>query len=194
MLTLLQLVALPLITSTTHHISQQMALVMQAKDSRIALVTQVIKQVKQVKLGALRVLFQHRIDKQRSQELEKYKGVAFLNAYMVFYVYVMPPALISITFGTAIFLGRGLPSNVVFPALAFYFNITRSTSLLPRLVILYQASQISFGHIKDFLLTSYDESIIMSQSGNLDERPVEFGMRGCSIGFPAFQGSDKVIL
>ncbi|KAI8653732.1 hypothetical protein NCS56_01328000 [Fusarium sp. Ph1] len=175
-------VALPLIAYTTNHISRQMALVMKAKDSRIALVTQVIKQVKQVKLGAMQALFQRRIDKQRSYELEKYKGIAFLNACMVFLVYVMQPALISITFGTAILLGHRLPSNVVFPALAFCFNITRSASLLPRLVMLYQGGQISFGRIKEFLLTSYDEAVALNQSGILDERPVEFGMRGPHVG------------
>lgn len=171
-----------------------MALVMQAKDSRIALVTQVIKQVKQVKLGAMHVLFQRKIDEKRSQELDKYKGIAFLNACMVFLVYVMPPALISITFGTAILLGHRLPSNVVFPALAFCFNITRAASLLPRLVMLYQGGQISFGRIKEFLLTSYDEAVDLNQSGILDEGPVEFGMRGCDIGFPAFRDSPNVIL
>ncbi|KAJ4214422.1 hypothetical protein NW759_010439 [Fusarium solani] len=187
-------VALPLIAYTTKHISRQMALVMQAKDSRIALVTQVIKQVKQVKLGAMQALFQRRIDKQRSQELEKYKGIAFLNACMVFLVYVMPPALISITFGTAILLGHRLPSSVVFPALAFCFNITRSTSLLPRLVMLYQGGQISFGRIKEFLLASDDEAVALNRSGILDERPVQLGMQKCDIGFPAFRDSSNVIL
>ncbi|KAL2674265.1 hypothetical protein Neosp_012716 [[Neocosmospora] mangrovei] len=187
-------IAFPLITFTTSRISRQMALVMQAKDSRIALVTQVIKQVKQVKLGALQTLFQRKIDEKRSQELDRYKGVAFLNACMVFLVYLMPPALISITFGTAIFLGHPLPSNVVFPALAFCFNITRSASLLPRLVMLYQGGEISFDRIKEFLLTSYDDDTGPEQNGILDERPVEFGMRGCDIGFTALQDTPKVIL
>ncbi|RMJ11630.1 hypothetical protein CDV36_008739 [Fusarium kuroshium] len=188
------LVTLPLITHTTNDISRQMGLVMQAKDSRIALVTQVIKQVKQIKLGALQNLFQRKVDEQRFQELEKYKAVAFLNACMVFFVYVMPPALISMTFGTAIFLGHGLPSNVVFPALAFCFNITRAASLLPRLVMLYQGGQISFSRIREFLLTSLDEEVGLSKDATMDERPVEFGMRECDIGFPAGQDSPKVIL
>ncbi|RSM07638.1 hypothetical protein CDV31_008531 [Fusarium ambrosium] len=188
------LVALPLIAHTTNGISRQMGLVMQAKDSRIALVTQVIKQVKQIKLGALQNLFRRKVDEQRCQELERYKAVAFLNACMVFLVYVMPPTLISMTFGTAIFLGRGLPSNVVFPALAFCFNITRAASLLPRLVMLYQGGQISFSRIRDFLLASLDEEVDLSKDATMDERPVEFGMRGCDIGFPASQDSPKVIL
>ncbi|RTE73113.1 hypothetical protein BHE90_012462 [Fusarium euwallaceae] len=188
------LVALPLIAHTTNGISRQMGLVMQAKDSRIALVTQVIKQVKQIKLGALQNLFRRHVDEQRCQELEKYKAVAFLNACMVFLVYVMPPTLISMTFGTAIFLGHGLPSNVVFPALAFCFNITRSASLLPRLVMLYQGGQISFSRIREFLLASLDEEVDLSKDATMDERPVEFGMRGCDIGFPASQDSPKVIL
>ncbi|RSL53528.1 hypothetical protein CEP53_007709 [Fusarium sp. AF-6] len=187
-------VALPLIAHTTNGISRQMGLVMQAKDSRIALVTQVIKQVKQIKLGALQNLFQRKVDEHRFQELEKYKAVAFLNACMVFFVYVMPPALISMTFGTAIFLGHGLPSNVVFPALAFCFNITRAASLLPRLVMLYQGGQISFNRIREFLLASYTETVDLDRNRIMDERPVEFGMRGCDIGFPASQDSPKVIL
>ncbi|KAI8652987.1 hypothetical protein NCS55_01281900 [Fusarium keratoplasticum] len=187
-------VALPLIASTTNRISRQMALVMQAKDSRIALVAQVVKQVRQVKLGALQSLFQRKIDEKRSEELEKYKGIALLNACMVFLVYVMPPALISVTFGTSILLGHRLSSNVVFPALAFCFNITRAASLLPRLVMIYQGGQISFRRIKEFLLASYNNSVDLDQNEIQHETLAELGMRRCEIGFAAFHDSSKVIL
>ncbi|KAL2814427.1 P-loop containing nucleoside triphosphate hydrolase protein [Aspergillus granulosus] len=163
-------IALPLITYTTSHVFWCMMSIMQAKDSRVALITQVIKQIKQIKLGALQVFFQCRIDQRRAEELKQYKEVAVLNAVLVFLVYMLPPVLILLTFGTAILLGRPLPSNIVFLALAFCFNITRSVAALPKLVMLYQGGWISFGCICNFL-------------ASLLSNPVYLSMRGCNISF-----------
>ncbi|KAG7432759.1 ABC transporter C family member 8 [Fusarium oxysporum f. sp. raphani] len=131
-------VFLPLISYTTSSMSTHMALVMQAKDATVSLVTQVLKQVKQVKLNFLENIFERKIADRRAEEMERTKVIALLNGVIVFLVYNLPPALISIAFGVAVFLGHSLSSNVVFPALAFSSNITRAISLLPHLVILYQ--------------------------------------------------------
>ncbi|KAL2787438.1 P-loop containing nucleoside triphosphate hydrolase protein [Aspergillus keveii] len=183
-------ITLPLITYTTSHVSRRMIRVMQAKDSRVALITEVIKQIKQIKLGALQVFFQRRVDQKRAEELKRYKEVAVLNALLVFLVYVLPPALISLTFGTAILLGRPLPSNIVFSALAFCFNIARSVAALPKMVMLYQGGRISFSRIRDFLASSAHDSsseqlvpeICLHKPGLLPE-PVHLSMRGCDISF-----------
>ncbi|KAL3456944.1 P-loop containing nucleoside triphosphate hydrolase protein [Aspergillus heterothallicus] len=183
-------IALPLITYTTSIVSRCMIRVMQAKDSRVALITEVIKQIKQIKLGALQVFFQRRVDQKRDEELKRYKEVAVLNALLVFLVYVLPPALISLTFATAILLGRPLPSNIVFSALAFCFNITRSVAALPKMVMLYQGGRISFGRIRDFLASSAHDSsseqlvpeICLHKPGLFPE-PVHLSMRGCDISF-----------
>ncbi|OJJ01951.1 hypothetical protein ASPVEDRAFT_129890 [Aspergillus versicolor CBS 583.65] len=188
-------IALPLITYTTRHVSQRMMHVMQAKDSRVALVIEVVKQIKQIKLGALQVFFKSKIDQKRAEELDRFKDVAMLNACLVFLVYVSPPALISLTFGTAIFLGQSLPNDVIFSALAFCFNITRSVSLLPKLVMLYQGGQISFKRIRDFLASGQNgvtlaPEIRLQQPGLVTES-VQFSMRGCDIGFQDFPGADS---
>ena len=117
---------------------------MRAKDATVALATQVLKQVKQIKLSALESIFERRIAEKRSQEMQKMKAVAYLNAIMVFLVYALPPAPISHTFGVAVILWHSLSSDTVFPSLAFSFSITRAVSQLPRLVLLYQGAQLSF--------------------------------------------------
>ncbi|CAH0054464.1 unnamed protein product [Clonostachys solani] len=190
-------VMMPLLGYTTSRISQRMTDFIEAKDARVGLITQVIKQIKQIKLDALAYLFERKIDDRRATELEKYKAIAKLNAFMVFLVYILPPALISVTFGTSILLGHSLPSSVVFPALAFCFNITRSVSLLPRLVMLYHGGRISFGRIQAFLLATKDEKNIASHNVLLSPNdipgtgPVGFRMRNCDIAFP---GATKTLV
>ncbi|CAG9990016.1 unnamed protein product [Clonostachys byssicola] len=190
-------VMMPMLAYTTSRISQRMTDFIEAKDTRVRLITQVIKQIKQIKLDALAYLFERKIDDQRATELEKYKAIAKLNSCMVFLVYVLPPALISVTFGTSILLGHSLPSSVVFPALAFCFNITRSVSLLPRLVMLYYGGRISFGRIQGFLLAANDEKDTTSQNIVLNPHDIPrtgsvgFRIRDCEIAFP---GSTKTLL
>ncbi|KAJ0150497.1 hypothetical protein HZ326_7019 [Fusarium oxysporum f. sp. albedinis] len=194
-------VFLPLISYTTSSMSTHMALVMQAKDATVCLVTQVLKQVKQVKLNSLENIFERKIADRRAEEMERTKVIALLNGVIVFLVYNLPPALISIAFGVAVFLGHSLSSNVVFPALAFSSNITRAISLLPHLVILYQSAQISFGRIKTFLLidpsperlapspTSLSSTSITNPKGKL-----VFSMRHCDISLPTAQGGFQPII
>ncbi|KAK2933435.1 AAA ATPase domain [Fusarium oxysporum f. sp. vasinfectum] len=194
-------VFLPLISYTTSSMSTHMALVMQAKDATVSLVTQVLKQVKQVKLNSLENIFERKIADRRAEEMERTKVIALLNGVIVFLVYNLPPALISIAFGVALFLGHSLSSNVVFPALAFSSNITRAISLLPHLVILYQSAQISFGRIKTFLLidpsperlapspTSLSSTSIINSKGKL-----VFSMRHCDISLPTAQGGFQPII
>ncbi|KAF5978805.1 hypothetical protein FBULB1_6003 [Fusarium bulbicola] len=192
---------LPLISYATSRISTHMALVMQAKDATISLLTQVLKQVKQVKLNSLEKIFEGKTAERRAEEIERTKAVAILNGVIVFLVYSLPPALISIAFSVAVFLGHSLSSNIVFPALAFSFNITRAISLLPHLVILYQSAQISFGRIKTFLLidpsseklapspTSLSSTSITDPKGKL-----VFSMRHCDISLPTAQGGFQSII
>ncbi|KAL4789273.1 P-loop containing nucleoside triphosphate hydrolase protein [Aspergillus venezuelensis] len=181
-------IALPLIIYTSSHGSRRMMRVMQAKDSRVALITEIIKQIKQIKLGALQFFLHRRVDRKRAEELNRFKDVAALNAFLVFLVYVLPPVLISLTFATAIFLGRPLPSNIVFSALAFCFNITRSVVGLPKLILCYQGAQISFCRIRDFLTSSRHNSQQLVPDVRLHKlsvlpEPVNFYMRGCDISF-----------
>ncbi|KAF4972841.1 hypothetical protein FSARC_667, partial [Fusarium sarcochroum] len=189
----ISLIILPILTLTTTHISRHLGLVMQAKDATVALTTQVLKQVKQIKLSALESIFERRIAEKRSEEMRRMKAVAYLNATMVFLVYVLPPALISITFGVAVILGRSLSSDVIFPALAFSFSITRAVSQLPRLVMLYQGAQISFGRIRDFLRSTPVANSIPLSSTESEDFP-EFIMRNCDISPPGSQDPGQAIL
>ncbi|KAF5246470.1 hypothetical protein FANTH_6842 [Fusarium anthophilum] len=70
---------LPLISYATSRISTHMALVMQAKDATVSLLTQVLKQVKQVKLNSLEKIFEGKIAERRAEEMERTKAVAILN-------------------------------------------------------------------------------------------------------------------
>ncbi|KAJ4014174.1 hypothetical protein NW766_006426 [Fusarium irregulare] len=188
---------LPLISYTTSRMSTHMLLVMQAKDATVALVTQVLKQVKQVKLNSLEKTFEKKIAEKRAEELERTKMIAILNGVIVFLVYSLPPALISIVFGVAAHLGHSLSSTVVFPALAFSSNITRAISLLPHLVILYQSAQISFERIRTFLLVvPAPERLVLSSTSSTTNTKANaiFSMKECDVSLQAPQGLPRLII
>lgn len=133
--------------------------VMEAKDARISLVTQVLKQVRQVKLAALQDLFRGQIAEAREIELQRSLKIAFSNASMTFIVWLLPAALILLSFGSfSAFNGR-LTSEVVFPALALLSNVGRAVVMLPRLIMLYLAGSISLDRVRSGLSSSASEKL-----------------------------------
>ncbi|KAH6980736.1 hypothetical protein BKA56DRAFT_485588, partial [Ilyonectria sp. MPI-CAGE-AT-0026] len=142
---------LPLSARIMHLIKLRMFEEMEAKDARIDLVGQVLRHAKQLKLTASQFFFQDRIATTRERELAKVQRIATLNAAIVFVTAIMPPALMLSCLGVFVFRGGKLTSQLVFPALAFFFNINRSLAVIPQISVRYQGSVTGLRRIRDFL-------------------------------------------
>ncbi|UPL03395.1 hypothetical protein LCI18_014329 [Fusarium solani-melongenae] len=187
-------VLFPLLLFVMGRISDLLARVMEAKDARVALVAQVIKQVRQIKFAALQELFRGRIAETREEELKRTQHVAISNAAMVGIVYVLPAALIFVCFEFYYVFNGQLTSDVVFPALAFFNNINRATSMLPRLIMTYQAATISFKRVRNGLSFSWSEKLEPVNSASDVVSQPRVTLSKCSLGVPKGSSFSEPIL
>ncbi|QKD59067.2 P-loop containing nucleoside triphosphate hydrolase protein [Fusarium oxysporum Fo47] len=177
-------VLLPLLLLVMGRISVRLTRVMNAKDARVALVTQVIKQVRQIKLAALQSSFRGRIAETREEELKRTQHVAISNAAMVGIVYLLPAALIFVCFESYYVANGRLTSDIVFPALAFFSNINRATAMLPRLIMTYQAAAISFKRLRTVLSFSVSNKLEpVTRASEVFSHP-RVALLQCSLGAP----------
>ncbi|GLV33119.1 uncharacterized protein CBL_10466 [Carabus blaptoides fortunei] len=91
---------------------------MNQKDERVKLMTEVLRGIRTIKLHVWQSHFIRSITKQRSGELRYLKGRKYLDALCV-YFWATTPVLISIlTFGTYVLMGKHLNAATVFTSMA----------------------------------------------------------------------------
>ncbi|KAF9877097.1 hypothetical protein CkaCkLH20_05363 [Colletotrichum karsti] len=136
-----ELIVIPLLGNILRKMSRLMGEVMSAKDVRVELISQVVRQIKQIELAVLQPVFREKLATARDEELMRLAKVGKFNAAMVFTTDIRVPQ------------GGALTSNVIFPALASFFTITRSLAMFPTISMRYQACQVSFDRVRHFLST-----------------------------------------
>lgn len=166
---------------------------MEAKDARIALVTEVIKQAKRIKMAVWSTSFEQRIAETREKDLQQTQKVAVSNAAMVGLVYALPANMIFACFATYKFFDGRLTSDIVFPALAFFSNINRATALLPRLITNHQSAAISFNRLRQKISNS-DLGIDPSDYVSEIERGPRVRLNRCTFRVPGSASTLKPIL
>ncbi|CVL05811.1 YCF1-Vacuolar `full-size` ABC transporter responsible for vacuolar sequestration of glutathione-S-conjugates [Fusarium proliferatum] len=163
-------VGAPLFIQLMSLISQRLSCVMKAKDVRVSTVNEMLAQVRQIKLQAWQSFFRARIDGMRAYELMQVGRVALLNSALVALSAIIPTGLVAITLVTYTVMGGQLTSQIMFPALAFFFNVNSGLQATSQLAMTYQAGVISLERIKDHLMP-LDEPMPRKQSVAPPEGP-----------------------
>ncbi|UPK94177.1 hypothetical protein LCI18_005112 [Fusarium solani-melongenae] len=142
---------LPFLVYSLQNTIVKMSALMQARDARVAVVTEILDMIKPIKLCNWQGFFGRRIDAAREAELRTTARIAYINGFLAFLTSLTPTLLVTVSFGMSFFLGRNLTSDTVFPALALFANISRSVAVLPQVAMLYQAGTISYLRAREFL-------------------------------------------
>ncbi|KAK9891612.1 hypothetical protein WA026_015576 [Henosepilachna vigintioctopunctata] len=109
---------IPINKCIANKIGQLSTKLMAEKDSRVKVITEVLRGMKAIKLHVWEQHFIKRILKLREKELKYLKGRKYLDALCV-YFWATTPVLISIlTFGTYVMMGNQLTAAVVFTGIA----------------------------------------------------------------------------
>ncbi|KAI9147037.1 ATP-binding cassette transporter abc3 [Paramyrothecium foliicola] len=130
---------------------RKMGEVMQAKDKRIKMVTEVLTRIRPIKLYYWQSVFERRIAVLRDAEMNTTLKIARSNALAMFLVVILPPALAAVAFGTRFALGGALTSDTLFPALAFFQLFSRTITTGPQLMLIYSTGAISYDRLRKFL-------------------------------------------
>ncbi|KAL2209888.1 P-loop containing nucleoside triphosphate hydrolase protein [Sarocladium strictum] len=179
--------------------------IMSAKDVRVELVTQVLHQAKQLKLAALQTLYGRKVWDARDREMSLTASMAKLNASVVSLMSLTSASLMLFSLTVFIFRGGPLQSEVLFPALAFLFNITRSFGIFTQIVMRYQACLTGLNRIRDMLTGKEMEQLdqvhrysnnSVSTSDSAESRHPRVRLKDCALhpqGVPIDQSSKPLL-
>ncbi|XP_018573016.1 multidrug resistance-associated protein 7 [Anoplophora glabripennis] len=99
-------------------IGQLSTKLMEHKDARVRLITEVLRGIKAIKLYVWEQHFIRLVTKLRDQELKYLKGRKYLDALCVYFWATTPVVISILTFGTYVLLGNKLSAATVFTGMA----------------------------------------------------------------------------
>jgi ABC-type multidrug transport system fused ATPase/permease subunit len=137
-------------------------------DKRVRLITEVINNIRVVKLYAYESIFGEKVAELRSQELEKLKGFGLMHALINSTFYFLPILAAvceslssiemvtecSVTFVTYGLTGHELNPAIIFSALQFFNVLRLPIAKLPMVVSAVMDAIVALGRIGDMLKVS----------------------------------------
>ena len=112
------IVLIPINRWICNKIGELSAKMMEWKDKRIRLMTEVLMGIRVIKMHSWEDLFEKRIRQLREQEVKYLKGRKYLDAFCVYFWATTPVLISSLVFGTFVLLNGKLTAPVVFTSLA----------------------------------------------------------------------------
>ncbi|KAJ8941323.1 hypothetical protein NQ314_010435, partial [Rhamnusium bicolor] len=112
------IILIPINKLIANKIGQLSTKLMEQKDSRVKLVTEVLRGIKAIKLYVWEQHFIRLITKIRDQELKYLKGRKYLDALCVYFWATTPVVISILTFGTYVLMGNKLTAATVFTGIA----------------------------------------------------------------------------
>lgn len=148
------IVLIPFITKTTSAIYPLYAEMMEFKDQRTSLTSEILNSVKSIKFYSWEKPMLKRLDTVRNdKELQKIKTLGVYNALATFIWSCVPFIVSCATYTTfAIVYDTPLTPDIIFPALTVFDLLTDSIMLFPHLISSSIEAAASFKRMRDFLL------------------------------------------
>ncbi|CAG9765420.1 unnamed protein product [Ceutorhynchus assimilis] len=115
---LFSIVLIPINKLIANKIGQLSTKLMEHKDSRVKIITEVLRGIRSIKLHVWEDHFLRQISRTRSQELKYLKGRKYLDALCVYFWATTPVVICILTFVTYVLLGNKLTAATVFTSVA----------------------------------------------------------------------------
>ncbi|XP_060531878.1 ATP-binding cassette sub-family C member 10 isoform X2 [Cylas formicarius] len=124
---------------------------MEQKDHRVKLITEVLRGIKAIKFYVWEEYFVRQIAKLRTEEIKYLKGRKYLDALCV-YFWATTPVIISIlTFGTYVLMGKTLTAATVFTSIALLNMLISPLNAFPWVLNGMTEAWVSVVRIEKFL-------------------------------------------
>lgn len=146
-------IIIPLNSFVSRKLKQLRKKQMRYKDARTRLTTEIITNVKSLKLYGWENALMDRLDKVRNgQQLENLKVLVHVGNVITFIWAQVPFVFACVTFGLYARVNDiPLTAEIVFPAMTLFRMMISPISDIPRLITMFIDSQVSLGRIRDFL-------------------------------------------
>lgn len=171
---------------------------MKVRDQKMAVVTEALQGIRQIKFSAEEQQWQDKIGTQRDQELQTQWRVFCLNSVLIG-IWIFGPVMLSaVSLTVYAILHGGLSASVAFTTLAVMGSMEVSLAVLPELVSDGLEAWISVNRIDAYLqsperdeylttgkIISFDDASIAWPSDSQEQDPDRFILREIKIDLPA---------
>ncbi|KAL4789278.1 P-loop containing nucleoside triphosphate hydrolase protein [Aspergillus venezuelensis] len=153
--------SLPLIHYYSLQLNGLMDQFMQGKDQRLAVVIEMIEQIKSIQLNNWHSLFASKVDDARSRELSYMRRICTVQAAIMGLSNLVPELMAASAFTARFFLGGDLSSSTIFPVLGYFLIFKSSLLGLSSNLALLLGCLTSFRRIHDFFLTEEQDNVAL---------------------------------
>ena len=190
-------VALPLNAFVSKRYSDAQDELMKIRDQKMAVVTEALQGIRQIKFSAEEQQWQNRISKKRNQELKIQWRVFCLDS-MLIGIWILGPVMLSaVSLTVFAILNGSLSPSVAFTTLTIMGSMEATLAVLPELIADGLEAWVSVNRIDEYLgaperesyltagpLIAFDKATIAWPSDSKEEDPDRFLLRDISVTFP----------
>ncbi|OKL56526.1 hypothetical protein UA08_08261 [Talaromyces atroroseus] len=156
--------------------------VMKARDLKMAVVTEALQGIRQIKFSALEANWYHKIGQFRAKELEEQWSVFVADTFLLFCWISSPILLSAASLAVYALLNGTLTPSVAFTAIGVFGNLEVTLSVIPELTADLIDAYISIGRIEKYL-NSPEITAITSDVSSIS-------FENASIAWPSDESSD----
>ncbi|CAD8116510.1 unnamed protein product [Paramecium sonneborni] len=127
--------------------------VLKSKDERIKQTNEVFQQIKFIKINAYEQLFQSKIEQLRESERKCIKKRLDHFSFNVFFGWLSPQLILSLSFGVYVYFGNELTPSKVFPIISLLLMLASNLQILPISYNALQEALLSLKRVSSFLET-----------------------------------------
>ncbi|WVQ66385.1 uncharacterized protein L199_004565 [Kwoniella botswanensis] len=129
-------------------------------DQRVKLLSEILNNIRAVKLYAYESWFGQKIDSKRKKELNKFQQNNLVKSLMISIVTFLPTLAAILTFITYASAGHELNAAIIFPALQYFSFLRTPLAILPEVLTNLSQGWVGIGRIGDLLRAEEMESDI----------------------------------
>ncbi|KAK2809202.1 hypothetical protein FQN50_004038 [Emmonsiellopsis sp. PD_5] len=170
---------------------------MKLRDQKMAVVTEVLQGIRQIKFSALENQWERKIGNIRKSEL-KAQGKAFALDVVLIGIWILGPIMLSaVSLGVYYLLYGELSASVAFTTVSVFGSMELTLAIIPELITDFIEAWVSAGRIEKYLLSaekthdtipsdqiSFEKATISWPAEDPDETENRFTLQGLSLSFP----------
>ncbi|KAK2795800.1 hypothetical protein FQN52_003650 [Onygenales sp. PD_12] len=170
---------------------------MKLRDQKMAVVTEVLQGIRQIKFSALENQWERKIGDIRKSEL-KAQGKAFAFDVVLIGIWILGPVMLSaVSLGVYYLLYGELSASIAFTTVSVFGSLELTLAILPELITDFIEGWVSAGRIEKYLLSaekthdtipsdqiSFEKATISWPAEDPDETENRFTLQGLSLSFP----------
>ncbi|PGH14094.1 hypothetical protein AJ80_06099 [Polytolypa hystricis UAMH7299] len=195
---LVSVVITPLNIFTARRYTNAQTSLMKYRDQKMAVITEVLQGIRQIKFSALEAQWEGRIAEIRETELQA-QWTTFVYDIVLISIWILGPVMLSaVSLGVYSLLHGGLSASVAFTTMSIFSSLEITLAILPELISDFVEAWVSAGRVEKYLNSaerlqntspadeiSFENATIAWPAEDAEEVQDRFALRELNLNFPS---------